>query len=191
MHSSSIRALLLTAGVCAACADVNPTEERDTPGGSSGASPYAFLRAGGLGYDEMAAAWAALPFDSITLARSGCFGSCPVYEVTFARGEGMGAGSALYQGDAYVEREGSFEGSIEIWDYARLNELFDHFGFLRLPEGYAAQWTDDETVRVEVSTGSSTHQVLDYGHQGPPELVALQLAIDAIVERIDWQAMTQ
>jgi hypothetical protein len=85
-----------------------------------------------------------------------------------------------------AEREGSFVGGTSLWDYGRLCELLDRLGFLGFDENYAAPWTDDETVVVEVSDASGVHRVLDYGHQGPPELMALQLAIDAIAERVEW-----
>jgi hypothetical protein len=205
------RALLLAAGACVACAERNPSATDDTPGGDTprettpiettpggdtpgagagreGDSPYAFLRGNGVTEDEMPALWAGLPYESITLARGGCFGGCPVYEVTFARAVGIGPGSASYRGDAYVEREGSFEGTIDIWSYGQLCELFDHLGFLELDEDYAAVWTDDETIVLEATDAAGLHRVRDYGHQGPPELVALHLSVDATIERIEWQS---
>jgi hypothetical protein len=30
--------------------------------------------------------WKAMPFDSLTLERHGCFGECPIFSVTFYRG---------------------------------------------------------------------------------------------------------
>lgn len=181
---------------CAACSGEDAPSAVDPSGAGSSspdarersgeASPYAFLRGAGIVEQDMPALWAALPYDSISLTREGCFGTCPIYQVTFRRGIGIGEGSARYSGEAYVDRQGEHDGGIDLWTYARLCELFDSLEFLDLRASYAAEWTDDETVIVEVSTASGAHQVLDYGHQGPPELVALQLAVEAISERIEW-----
>jgi hypothetical protein len=192
MSAIACRTLLVVACFSAACAGRNgPSSDDAAPGTRSqhsyDASPYAFLRAGSVGYDEMDAIWAGLPYRSIRLTRSGCFGSCPAYEVAFTPGSGMDAGSATYEGKAYVEREGSFEGAIDVWDYAHLCELLDHLGFVELDENYSSQWSDDESITVEASDASGLHRVLDYGHQGPPELVAVQFAIEAVTEKIDWQ----
>lgn len=153
----------------------------------SGGSPYDFLRQGGVSTDDLPATWGALPYASFSLSRGGCYGTCPIDTVTFTRGSGVGNGSAEYEGQAYVEREGSFVGEIDLFDYGRLCELFDALGFERLEPNYAANWTDDETVVVSATVDSETYRVEDYGHQGPPELVALQLALEAITERIDWE----
>jgi hypothetical protein len=205
MPSIFCRALLLAAGACVACAERTPRATDATPGGDTpgettpgagtpgggagreGDSPYAFLRGNGVIEDDMPALWAGLPYESITLARDGCFGGCAVYEVTFTRAVGIGPGGASYQGDAYVEREGSFKGTIDLWSYGQLCELFDHLGFLELDENYSAGWSDDETIVLEARDAAGLHRVRDYGHQGPPELVALHLSVDATIERIEWQ----
>ena len=191
MRSIICRALLLAAGACVACSGQNPSTTSDAPGerrATEGNSPYGFLRDFGLTEDEMPAIWAGLPYESITLAGGGCFGSCPIYEVTLTRAVGIGPGSASYQGDAFVEREGSFEGTIDLWSYGQLCELFDHLGFRDLEEDYSVDWTDAETLILEARGPAGLHRVIDYGHQGPPELVALRLAVEATVEHIEWEA---
>jgi hypothetical protein len=168
--------------------DTAPTRESNgSPSAQRGdASPYAFLRNGGIPYDEMGAAWNNLPYASISLEREGCFGTCPQYEVTFSRGSGQAAGAATFEGRAFVSREGTFEGGISLWDYARLCELLDQLGFRSMNEDYAAQWTDDATTLLRADHVSGSVQVRDYGQQGPAELFALQLAVDATVELIEW-----
>jgi hypothetical protein len=48
--------------------------------------PFRFLFRGSIPSRGLSEAWAALPFDSITLQRSSCLGTCPAYAVTFYRG---------------------------------------------------------------------------------------------------------
>jgi hypothetical protein len=211
MKNGVYLALLGVAGLVAACGgsdapvgsdktpDGSDSPERsetsiDAPPGSSGApeslaSPYDFLRQGGIGIDETRVIWAGLPYSSISLERQGCFGTCPIYTVTFSRGSGESAGLASYVGERYAARDGAFDGAIDIWAYGHLCELLDSLDFFGLEENYAAEWTDDATVIVEASGAAGSHRVLDYGRQGPAELVALQLAIDATADRIEWSGV--
>ena len=155
-------------------------------GAGTGANPYAYLREGGIYGGQEPAVWDALPYTSIRLERHGCFGGCPVYSVELTRGSGYGAGRAEYTGELYVDRAGSFDGEIDIFSYGYLCQLLDELGFAGMDENYAAQWTDDSTVVVQATTADGTHRVQDYGRQGPPQLFALQLSIDATANLIEW-----
>lgn len=142
---------------------------------------YAFMY--GLGLVDEEKAWRALPFDSISLERKPCFGSCPVYKATFYKG-----GRATFQGAGNVERKGKFEGRIGIYDYARLCYLLEEMEFSSMRSSYRAAWTDDSTVILTATKlgGVQRHSVEEYGRFGPPRLWALQMAVDLTVERIQW-----
>src|SRR6187401_2547491 len=47
---------------------------------------FHFLFGSGIGSNQLAATWAALPYDSISLERDTCLGTCPAYKVTLFRG---------------------------------------------------------------------------------------------------------
>jgi hypothetical protein len=150
-------------------------------------SVYAFLSRP-LTTDEVAAAWAGLPYERISMDRSVCFGTCPSYAVELRRGEGSETlAPAAYTGRDYVDRMGPHEGQIDLWAYARLCQLLDHLGFRDLRPSYAAPWTDDFTVVIEVDRLGERYEVSDYGQQAPPDFMALRLAIDANVAEIDWR----
>jgi hypothetical protein len=139
--------------------------------------------------EGLAPEWADLPYDSIQLERQPCFGTCPVYTFQLFRSLSPEApGRAEYEGIDYAEREGTFEGEVDRFDYARLCQLLEYFGFEDFEPSYTGNWTDDSTVIVTVRRPGSEHTVSDYGRQGPPELQALQLAIDAVAEKIEWEA---
>jgi hypothetical protein len=59
---------------------------------------------------------------------------------------------------------------------------------MNLDEEYSADATDLSGVTIEAERLGNVHSVLDYGNQGGPDLVALQLSIDAIGDRIEWTA---
>ena len=100
-------------------------------------SAYRFLDQPGLPVDSVAAVQARLPYDSISLRRDPCFGTCPMYEVTLYRN-----GRARYKGLRFVDRIGTWRGEVTIQDYARLSYLLDHRGFMSMPDSFAAASTD-------------------------------------------------
>jgi len=129
--------------------------------------------------------WSRMPFETISLESLGCYGSCPIYKVTFLRG-----GTAHFSGDSFVgELEGEFEGTIDIHKFARLCLFVDRFRFRDLDAYYDANWTDDNTITIRVTPTGATEplEVSDYGEQAPPEFMALQMAIELLVRSIEWE----
>lgn len=150
---------------------------------------YAFLSATGLSGEQVQEAWAGLPYSTIRLERKGCYGTCPIYNLELNRGSGTESeGPAAYHGVAYTTREGHYSGNIGLWDYGRLCQLLDRYQFMNLDEEYSADATDLSGVTIQAERLGNVHRVLDYGNQGGPDLVALQLSIDAIGDRIEWTA---
>jgi hypothetical protein len=147
---------------------------------------YAFLYASPA---ERSAAWAAarqsLPFESISLKRMGCFGTCPVYTVTLRLD-----GSASYDGARFVERLGNFSGQVYFGDFAQLSLFVERSGHMKLADRYAAPWTDDETVQVTVTPRTGAPKtVTDYGRYGPPDLWMLERSIDGVAGHIKWTSV--
>jgi len=144
---------------------------------------YAFLYDSGMGKNETwEKARHTIPYQSISLLRGGCFGTCPVYSVTL-----NADGKATYTGKANAPRQGSYAASVYFGDFARLAMFIDQSGFMKLADRYAAPWTDDETVVVSVVLrDGTTKTVSDYGRFGPPDLWILEHAIDGIVDRMKW-----
>jgi hypothetical protein len=144
---------------------------------------FSFLYDFGIRMQPNLAAQATLPFQSIMLGRSGCFGTCPVYRVTLNVD-----GTAVYEGVAHVDRIGTFVGRVPFYDFAQLALLAERAGFMTLQERYAGSWTDAETTRITIRARSGKEKTVDdYGAFGPPELWALQRAIDGVVESMRWR----
>jgi len=144
---------------------------------------FSFLYDFGVRQRPNLAAQATLPVASIMLRRGGCFGTCPVYRVTLNVD-----GTAAYEGVAYVGRIGKFVGRVPFYDFAQLALLAERAGFMTLQERYAGSWTDDETRRITIRARSGKEKTVeDYGDFGPPELWALERAIDGVVESIKWR----
>ena len=136
----------------------------------------------GLGDDEGAALRANLPYSSISLTRSPCFGTCPVYAVTFHR-----SGKAELDAVEFLPRKGKFTGEVDLTTYGRLCYVIEQSRFKELRSHYSSSWTDQSTCVVTVAEGDRRIEVSDYGAVGPIELWAIQELIDSVRSGIDWK----
>ena len=125
----------------------------------------------------------ALAFDSISLERSACYGSCPVYQVVLRRDL-----SATYHGERNVERTGAWHGGVYVFDYGRLSYMVERLGVMAMDSSYAQPVTDmaTATLRIWPRGAAAPKVVSDYGEAGPPELWAVIQLVDAIATRIRW-----
>jgi len=175
-------AVLVTAFGGASIATQQPGQGRATP--PPPVPPqYAFLYDEGITReDTWNAARKTLPYESISLARRGCFGTCPVYSVTI-----RADGGATYTGERNATRIGTYSGRTYFGDFAQLAMFIERSGFMKLSDRYTAPHTDDETVVVTVvMRDGTTKTVSDYGRYGPPDLWILERAIDGVIEEMKW-----
>jgi hypothetical protein len=127
------------------------------------------------GNGKMEKALQALPYASITLSRSSCFGTCPEYTVTFRRDL-----SAELKGVQFIEPLGTTIGHVSAYAYARLCCMIDEMHFTSFRPSYDAGWTDDAASTVTVTTATGrVIAVRDYGRVGPVSLQALIAMLDA------------
>lgn len=118
--------------------------------------------------------------DLVTMRRSGCFGSCPAYEVTI-----RGTGRIDFTGAAFVCRRQVTTASADMAGVARLFRGLDVVKFGEMPSYEHQDSTDEETVSVTRSRGGSEHTVRHYhGDRAAPRLLTL------IEQRIDKLAGT-
>lgn len=143
---------------------------------------YRPLFEGGLGFAEVDSLRASLPYKSITLSRSPCFGDCPVYDVTL-----RSDGKATLKSNQYLDEIGTFEGEVNIFSYGKLCYLMDRLEFSKFQPQYEANWTDATTVTITASTKDCEITVSDYSEIGPVELWAIQQTIDNIRHEIEWK----
>ena len=145
------------------------------------ADHYKFIHQTSAGADEIEQVLAQLPYTKIEFERSGCYGSCPVFQAVFHVDS-----TATYEGERFVEREGNYQGTINAWDYTRLCCLIDRLK-LNVSASYSVDSVDLSgcTLRVTKRTGQVI-EISDYGEQGPIELWALQQCIDNVITRTTW-----
>jgi len=110
----------------------------------------------------------------ITLERTACFGTCPVYTVTM-----RDDGSVEYDGRSFVRVPGKFSWKIDPAIVRALAEEMSRAGFFELKNEYTGMVTDMPTTYTSLSVGSRSKHVKDY-FDAPPKLMELEKRIDDV-----------
>lgn len=134
----------------------------------------------------------------ITLERSGCFGSCPRYQVSidgngnvvFDTGPnsaelGFGDGPD-YSTDTGVRVAGKYRAKIPAETVDDLIDEFQSADFFSLNDAYRSEVTDNPTYVVSIDTGNGTKSVVDYAG----DRAGMPAAVTRIEEAIDKAART-
>jgi hypothetical protein len=143
---------------------------------------YKPLYLGNLSPNQVETFRLTLPYESISLERTPCNGSCPVYRVILYR-----SGRAEFEAKDFLPRIGKFTGTVDLLTYAHLCYVLDNGRFKDFKDDYRANWTEDSACIVTVSTGHAVKQVSDHGAVGPIELWAMEQLVDGVRESIPWQ----
>ena len=96
-------------------------------------------------------------------------------------------GTAEYMGTAYVKKTGRQSGRVAFLHYKMLAIMLNEMGFFELNDDYSKHATDLPSAITTVRRGSTTKTVRNYGNAGPVTLWAIEMAIDAVVAKIEWQ----
>lgn len=143
-----------------------------------------FALAGSLGFSEESQTDV-----KITLQRTGCFGSCPVYTVTI-----QGNGSVTYEGTKYVRVVGQQHSSISSEELEGLVQTFLDIHYFDLQDRYSSIKYPDGSVAI-VHDSPMTYTSLDLNGQhkevedsagAPKELEELERKIDLVVNTKRW-----
>jgi Domain of unknown function (DUF6438) len=126
----------------------------------------------------------------ITLERTACFGSCPVYRVAVSR-----TGAVSYEGKAHVRRVGAATDQIQAERVDALLSELDEAGYFSFADRYTpaeptcGRYATDSpsaitTVRLSGRTKRIEH---DYGCDAAPGvLVILERKIDELLNSAQW-----
>ncbi|MCE9521209.1 MAG: DUF6438 domain-containing protein [Alphaproteobacteria bacterium] len=121
----------------------------------------------------------------IKLARTMCFGSCPVYEV-----EIHGDGTIVYEGRAFVALMGRHRARIPKAAVAQLVDQLHRAEFFWLHDAYRSNITDNPANILTVTFDDRSKTVVDYVGEavGMPDAVTnLETAIDRAADTERWR----
>ena len=98
----------------------------------------------------------------ITFSTSGCFGTCPIFELAIQADR-----TAKYHAIDYNKKKGNFSAKIDTATYNRLVVTLQYIQLLTLKDSYQVGWTDDQTVNLEVVlSNGQVKKIHDYGAIG-------------------------
>jgi len=123
-----------------------------------------------------------LPYDSISLETSPCFGDCQIFLLTFYRD-----GRATLITDHFLPKERKrFTGKLWAQEYARLTQLISLAQASAKESHYAGTWTDDSSSTIRATENGKAWEVSDYGGVSPPEVWALDIVMTDLKDHIEW-----
>jgi hypothetical protein len=121
-------------------------------------------------------------FQGIRVSTTMCFGTCPVFEMTIDPD-----GKALYKAIEFNDEKGKFKGIIpEGWLGAMLGVL-RYLPLDRMRDEYAVDWTDDQTITVEIRYNGKVKKIEDYGELGTFGLKRLYSFFFSWKKRVEWE----
>ena len=121
--------------------------------------------------------------DSVQFFTSYCFGSCPVFKISFDK-----TGAAEYIAGSYNPKEGDFKTTIKQEELDEVKDLVNYLSVTNLPDNFSVSWTDDQTasLRIRFSDGS-VKEIRDYGMRGTFGLRLLYDKLFRLRINQDWK----
>jgi len=130
--------------------------------------------------------------DSITLERTACFGTCPMYKVTVTSD-----GAVTFNGERFTKTTGIAKGKISREDFRQLVSEFEKINYFSLPDSYTPgtpvcpqRVTDMPSANTSIRLKGKTKSVAHYygcGNSGTLEkLAALEKKIDEVTGTQKW-----
>jgi Domain of unknown function (DUF6438)/Ankyrin repeats (3 copies) len=113
---------------------------------------------------------------SVTLKRTACYGTCPVYTVAI-----HGSGLVEYLGEFHVDIPGAQAGSVPPEKFTDLLKAFENIHFFDLKDKYFENCTDLPTAIISILADGKTKQVSNYfggceGAKSGPQVDLAKLA---------------
>ncbi|MBD2439547.1 DUF6174 domain-containing protein [Nostoc sp. FACHB-110] len=120
---------------------------------------------------------------TITLQRTACFGTCPIYKITI-----FPDGRVVYEGERFVKVVGKRTARISPQAVRKLVAEFDKLNYFSLSDNYQGGPTDQPSAITSLTIGKQQKTVNHY--LGSPNasqaLTALENKIDAVVNSQRW-----
>lgn len=131
-----------------------------------------------------------VPLDQVTISlwRTGCYGTCPSYGVRI-----HGDGTVLYEGRGYVDVIGRHTYRIPMEQVAALVEDLRRKDLWSMDGSYRAGITDNPTYALKLQMGSQAHEIEDYvgAMVGMPRVISeFEDEVDRVGRTADWTRLS-
>jgi hypothetical protein len=124
-----------------------------------------------------------LKVEKILFSTSGCYGTCPVFDMEIDK-DGKAAYNAKHYNDL---QDGKFSGTIGSPVYAKIVQNINYIGLQDLKPEYSVPWTDDQTATLTITyNGGKKKTISDYGMIGTFGLKLLYGQLSDLRGTVDW-----
>lgn len=117
--------------------------------------------------------------NSITLERTACYGTCPVYQVSI-----FADGKIVYEGKQYVDHIGTYSAKIDKNVALALFAKISTFSWEAYPEKYPIDNYDFPQFHLEYQTNDLS-KLIKANTNAPKELIALSKEMDKLVSSVN------
>ena len=132
------------------------------------------------------------PDTNISLERTGCYGTCPIYTVSISAD-----GTVLFVGTRFVKKMGTTGSTVSREQIRNLLSEFDKINYFELKDQYVSpddgckQWvTDHPSAITSITRGGKSKTIKHYygcrGLDVLKDLEKLELSIDNAVNSSQW-----
>jgi len=116
----------------------------------------------------------------ISIKKTACYGTCPVYELQIYSDL-----SVTLKGEQYVDKIGEFQASINQVKLNELKDLFRDADFFSFEDKYWEAFTDLPTTYVYFTDGGKSKKIMDY-HGAPRSLKELENEVAKLLDELEW-----
>lgn len=117
--------------------------------------------------------------DFVLLQRSGCFGTCPIYEITL-----YASGKINYKGKAYTQYQGFYTGEInKELAYNFFNKIKD-YKWVAYPEKYPIDNVDFPQFQLSYNT-KNIQKTIKGNSRADTEIIELTRELDSFVKEAE------
>lgn len=123
--------------------------------------------------------------DFVSLDRTGCFGTCPIYQIKIFR-----SGKVQYFGRKFVDNEGVFKAQM---NKQQVNDFFaevDALNWKSFPEQYPMDNVDFPQFRIEIKL-DDFQKVIRGNTRADEALINLTQTIDELFETLNLEKITE
>ena len=128
----------------------------------------------------------------ITLERTACFGTCPIYKL-----EIFADGQVVYEGKDFVRRKGKVQGRMTKAAVQQLVREFNRINYMSLDDEYISEgpncpewWTDSPSAVTSINWKGRKKTIRHYhgcrGAKVLDQLTALETKIDQLANTKRW-----
>ena len=128
---------------------------------------------------KVEAAVTTTPEALVSLERTACYGTCPIYGVSV-----LSDGTTRFEGKRHVKITEPVEVKLEAAALEKLKAAFEKSGFAKWPDYTRTNVSDLPTVVLTYQGHTVRHSLGD--DKAPPELTALEDEVDAIIGTDRW-----